>query len=470
MNAQPPAPSRPNSAFAPYAILLKVAAIAVLILILLIPLQMIRSVLRERLGRRNEAVAEIQSSWGAEQVVMGPVLIVPYLYAHKAWKDRVVDGRTERVEVVESVRGRAFFLPKTLKIDGQMDPLRLHRGIYETVVYAGQIELTGQFARPSFEEAKIENQEVLWDDAELAVSVTDLRGTKESLKVRLGGQTVPLEPGSRLEGFTGGVIARVTGLDELEALDFGMTLTFNGSRSLRLAPVGVDNEVRLESTWPDPSFQGAFLPTERETRPDGFRARWQVSYYGRGYPQAWTDRQPVGPSQVSASLFGVDLVSLVDGYRLTERAIKYGVLFIVLIFTAFFLFEVRAAARIHPFQYTLVGLALCLFYLVLLALSEFLRFGLAYWVGGLVSVLMVSLYSATALGLRGRGWVVAAGLGLTYGFLFVILRLQDYALLVGTAGLALVLGAVMWVTRSIDWYGRREATAAGITEPPALER
>jgi inner membrane protein len=431
------------------------ASIAILVLLLLIPLSMVESVLRERLIRRDASVREITSTWGKEQVVMGPVLIVPYRYYKKTSSDQVVNGRTERIESTESFRSKAYFLPASLKADGELKPDRLHRGIYETVVYSGKLNLSGSFARPSLEEWNVDPQLVLWDDAEVAVSVSDLRGAKESLQIVLAGQTVPLKPGSQLKGFEGGVYGRIRGLAAAaDKIPFEMPLTLNGSRSLRFAPLGVNNDVQLASTWPDPSFQGAFLPVERKVGPKGFSAHWRISYYGRSYPQQWTDRNGVDSGTIASSLFGVDLVPVLDSYRHVERAIKYGILFISLLFAAFFLFEVLSGIRIHPFQYTLVGAALCLFYLGLLALSEVISFGRAYWAAAALSSLMIALYSAKVMRSAGRACIVATGLIAVYAFLFVILRLQDYALLLGSAGLFLMLALVMYVTRNIDWYAR----------------
>jgi len=240
---------------------------------------------------------------------------------------------------------------------------------------------------------------------------------------------------------------------------FRVELTLKGSRGIRLAPVGESNRVKLSSPWPDPSFQGAFLPTERTVTPEGFTGLWEVSYYGRGYPQQWTDREGAGPARgvsLHGALLGVDLISLLDVYRYVERSIKYGALFIALVFTAFFLFEALARVRVHPFQYTLVGAALCLFYLALLSLSEFMAFGRAYLIGAAASTAAIAWYSAAALRSGRRSALLAAGIALTYGFLYVILRLQDYSLLLGTAGLFLVLVLVMGVTRRIDWYAREE--------------
>ena len=446
-------PASPELLRTPHAPILKMGAIIVLGLLLLIPLVMVYSVLDERLARRNAAVQEITSTWGQPQVIVGPVLIVPYAKIQKAWREQTVGGKVERVEVNEQVRARAFFLPAALKAEGQLTPSRLHRGIYEAAVYDGTITISGSFAPPSFVEWKVEPHQVLWDEAELAISITDLRGARESLEVTIGGQTCTLQPGAKLEGFTSGLHTPLKGLSaQTAAIPFEMRIVLRGSHSLRIAPVGLDNDVHLASTWPDPSFQGAFLPTERKVGAEGFSARWQMSSYGRSFPQQWTEHTPLAPATVTASLFGVDLVPVVDSYRSVERAIKYGVLPIVLLFTAFFLFEVVAAVRIHPFQYTLVGIALCLFYLALLALSEVVSFGVAYWIGAAAATLMISLYSARALRGGRRAGLVAVGLPAIYAFLFVILRLQDYSLLIGTAGLFVALALVMWVTHNIDWY------------------
>ena len=445
-----------------FSTVFKMTAIAILVLLLLIPLSMVRSVLHERLQRREAAVNKITSTWGSEQVVLGPVLIVPFNQIRKTWKDQIVNRQVERMEVTETVRRQAFFLPETFNAVGRLNPSRLHRGIYETVVYSGTLNLSGSFSPPSFKELGVDPQQILWNEAEIALSITDLRGTKESIQIKISEQTIPLVPGNKLEGIKeGGIHARISGLNgETVRIPFVMSLTLNGSRSLRLAPVGVNNDVQISSTWPDPSFQGAFLPAEREVSPDGFRARWQVSYYGRAYPQQWTDTIPVDSAGIESSLFGVDLFPSLDSYRYVERSIKYGILFITLLFITFFLFEIISDVRIHPFQYTLIGFAICLFFLGLLALSEVTSFTAAYWSGAAVATLMIALYSVKALKRTGRGSLIGIGLLLIYAFLFVILRLQDYSLLVGTIGLFLVLAIVMFVTRNIDWYTRDTANTS----------
>ena len=459
--ASPPVPPAPPRRRRSFGTALKLGAIAGLTLLLLVPLRMIGSVLDERQERRQEALTNITSTWGEAQLVGGPVLIVPYKYRSKAWKEQQVNGRLERVESVETCTAQACFLPERLQVGGQLAAEELHRGIYQAVVYRGDLTLTGAFAKPSFDEWKVVPEDVLWDEAVVTLAITDLRGAKDALVLTLDGETYPLTPGSKLAEFPSGVHARVKKLaHDKDELAFELKLALNGSGALRFIPVGRQTRVQLTSPWRDPKFTGAFLPSQRSVTATGFTADWEVSYYGRPYPQQWSTQETASPFNsraVTASLFGVELLTPVDGYRHIERAIKYGVLFIALVFTAFFLFEMLARVRVHPFQYTLIGAALCLFYLVVLALSEVTSFGLAYLAGAAASTGLIVAYSARVLGGYRRSLLIGGELAAIYGCLYVILQLQDYALLFGTAGLFLALAIVMFVTRKIDWYARDEA-------------
>ncbi|HOW63734.1 MAG TPA: cell envelope integrity protein CreD [Candidatus Paceibacterota bacterium] len=441
---------------------MKMIGVTLLILLLLIPLQMIRSILKERLSRRNEAVSEIMSSWGREQSMIGPVLIVPYQYSVKSWKEQPAGaGKTERIEVEETAVANAYFLPSTLSIQGTITPSRLHRGIYEAVVYSGKLGLSGQFARPDFKSLRIEEKDVLWEEALVTFAIPDLRGVKGILELEWGENRVALSPGCRLPGFSSGVFAKVNGLrTSAVAIPIRMEVALNGSGGIHFSPVGAQNTVRLTSPWPNPSFCGAFLPEDRKVSKDGFEATWQISYYGRDFAQQWTDRQAstgVNPSSASNSFFGVNFLTGIDAYRNVERAIKYGVLFLALVFTAFFLFEILSSLKIHLFQYALVGAALSLFYLGLLSLSEFISFGLAYLAVAVVTMLLIGYYCVKALQSGRRTMILMGLLSAIYGFLYVALQLQDFSLLFGTAGLFVALAIVIGVTRNIDWYQRDQA-------------
>ena len=456
--APPPLPKSQPSFGRRYSTMIKFLGVGALALVLLIPLAMITGVLRERLERRDEAVANITSSWGREQNVIGPVLGIPYQYKYKAVKEvPTPDGRVERREVEETGTANAYFLPNTLNISGNVETQKLHRGIYEAVVYRAQTVLSGKFAQPDFGPLKIDLKDVQWKDAFVTMAINDLRGTREAIVLDWGGAKRPMLPGSQVPGYTTGATASL-GSDRPIAteIQFSTPLDFNGSEGVFFAPFGVQNEATLKSNSPDVGFRGAFLPAERSLRPDGFDAKWKVSYYGRDYPQSWTSRtgnERFTTQAVSNSLFGAQFLSILDAYRYVERSIKYGVLFLVLVFTAFFLFEVTARQKIHPFQYLMVGAALCLFYL-LLSISEFIGFSWAYLIAAIASTALITWYCRFFLGGGVRTLMIGAGLVGIYTFLYITLRQQDYALLMGAIALFIVLAIVMFVTRKVDWYAR----------------
>jgi inner membrane protein len=458
MDATPRPPKSSKSCMRKYNIFFKMAGVSALALALLIPLAMIQSLIKERMSRRSATVAAITATWGSEEVVVGPVLVVPYEYKTKKWKEQMVNNRLTKVEVEEVALANAFLLPAELAIEGCVTPSKLHRGIYDAVVYKGKLDLSGRFLPADFLELGIAAEAFRWRDARMTLAVTDLRGSGEVLTIEMGGLTCEFTPGSLLIGYPSGISARVPAFHAGSTnLGFHMTLDLKGSRGINFAPVGRQNRVKLASPWPDPSFRGAFLPAERTVDGKGFHATWEVSWYGRSYPQ-----QTIGPGKeyaftpdaIGPSLFGVEFLSPVDTYRMVERAAKYGVLFIALIFIAFFLFEILSDLRIHTFQYTLVGAALCLFYLALLSLSEFVSLIYAYWAGAAASSFLIIFYSLNALRGGRLTTIIAAMLLLIYTYLYIVLQLQEYSLLFGSTGLFIILGIVMFVTRNVDWYTR----------------
>jgi inner membrane protein len=439
--------------------MLKLLGVGALILLMLIPLLMIQGVLNDRLERRNEAVNDITASWGKEQNIIGPLLVVPYLHHGTVVRSVTLpDGRVETREVAETTVAFAYFLPDTLEVAGDLQTQTLHRGIYEAAVFRGTIKLSGKFPVPDMAALKIDPKDVLWKDAAVTLAVSDLRGTRESLLLDWGGTKIQLQPGSQLPGYTTGVTATIGNDQPIAApTTFSIALDLNGSAGIFFAPFGIQNVVSLKSNWPDPGFRGAFLPAERNVRTDGFDATWKVSYYGRDYPQRWTSRsgnERFSTLAVSNSLFGAQFLQVLDAYRYVERSIKYGVLFFVLVFTTFFLFEITARQKIHPLQYLMVGAALCLFYLALLSASEFIGFTLAYLIATVTATGLITWYCSHFLGGGARTLIIGGGLIGVYTFLYITLRQQDYALLMGTVALFILLAIVMWVTRKIDWYAR----------------
>ena len=457
--APPPLPKSQPSFGKRHSTIIKLIGVGILILLLLIPLAMITGVLKDRLSRRDEAVADITSSWGKEQNVIGPVLGIPFQYRFKAVKEMpAADGKMERREVEETALANAYFLPQSLKIDGDVQTQMLHRGIYDAAVFRAQVTLSGKFASPDFGALKVDVKDVQWKDAFVTIAVNDLRGTREGLVLDWSGAKKNMLPGSQVPGYTTGATALLSGDKPIaNEIAFSIPLDFNGSEGIFFVPFGVQNEATLKSNWPDPAFRGSFLPSDRSVRPDGFNATWRVSYYGRDYPQQWESRagnERFNLLAVTNSRFGANFLSILDAYRYVERSIKYGVLFLVLVFTTFFLFEVTARQKIHPFQYLMVGAALCLFYLLLLSISEFIGFGCAYMIAAVASTLLITWYCRFFLGGGVRTLMIGAGLAGVYTFLYITLRQQDYALLMGAIALFVVLAVVMYVTRKVDWYAR----------------
>lgn len=423
-----------------HAMLVKMAVIAVLTLALLIPLSMVKGVLKERLVRRDKAIAEITRSWGGTQQVIGPVLVVP-------------------VPAANGESALAHFLPADLAVEATLVPESRRRGIYQAAVYRSEVTIAGTFARPDLAALGVTAAQLDWSEAYVAFAIPDLRGVADHLLLDWGDTQVPLRPGARLEGFATGIHAPVRAADA--QVTFRVTLALNGSGGFSVAPLGALTSLRLASTWPSPSFRGAFLPAQRDVRPSGFEAEWRVSQFGRDYPQQWLSfaGQPeVDARLLTASLFGGDLYVTIDAYRNVERAIKYGVLFVALVFLVFFLFEVRSGVRVHPVQYTLAGLAVALFFLILLALAEFVPFAIAYLAAAGSCTVLVALHTLAVLGTRRRALVGAAALTGGFGFLYVVLQLEDYALIAGAAGLLVLLAVVMFATRRVDWYAREMAT------------
>lgn len=436
---------------------LKIAGIAALGLLLLIPLWLVRSVLVERKERRDGAVAEITASWGGGQTIVGPVLVVPYRVRGTEWKDEVVDGVVKPTEVPTERVARAYVLPERLAVGGALAPVLRRRGIFEAVVYRADLTLEGAFAPAELARLGIPAEDVLWDQAVVTVAIPDLRGARGPLRLIVGGQAAAVEPGARLPGRGAGIHAPLPLPAAGAAIPFELALRLDGSRGLRVAPLGAETTVKLASAWPHPSFQGAFLPDRREVGAGGFAAEWAVSRLARGTPQSWIDDGGGAATEIAAlaeASVGVDFLYPVDSYRAVERAIKYGVLFIALIFVTFFVFEIVSELRIHPFQYALVGLAIGLFFLLLLSLSELLPFYAAYVAAAGGCTLLISLYSLSVLRSQRRTVVAAGGLAASFGFLYVVLQLEDYSLIAGSLGLFAALAFLMWATRRVDWYAR----------------
>lgn len=436
--------------------MLRLFSVGLLALLLQIPIAMIGGLVAERQERRQAAVTEVSSKWGNVQSIIGPVLIVPYTY-------RSTETSASGLQITRTETRNAIFLPEQLRVRGSIDAELRHRGIFSIPVYKVGLTLEGEFTRPSFAELGLEPAGVAWERAQLAIGISDARAIQQETAVTWNGKPVSFLPGTGAftDGGTG--IHAVVGLAiGGQRAQFSFPLSLNGSLGVYLTPFAQNTIVELQSNYGHPSFQGNWLPVERSVSDAAFRAKWSIPFLGRNYPQAW--KAEVGMrKEIDGSRFGVELVNPVDHYRMAERSVKYAGLFILLTFATLWLIEVLAGVRVHPIQYLLLGGALCLFYLLELSLSEHLGFPLAYTVASFSVVALVAGYSVVVLHHIRRALFVIAVVSLLYAYLYILLMNEDYALLIGSVGLFLILAAIMYATRRVDWY------AVGTRSPAPLD-
>ncbi len=462
------------------SLFLKLALIGLIILVMIVAMARITGLVYEREARQQMATAEIHGAWSGQQLVTGPVLAVPIRSAAApGWTFGRIPTQTPAAKS-SGAPEVLYLLPETLSIESRVSPHLRHRGLYETVVYSADVTLRGHFQIPESSRSSHAPEDLRWQEASLSFGLRELRGLRESPRLDFGERPIELSPAAgpgilsdqTLEGRDLDAAALATG----EEVGFELKLAVNGSGSLQFLPLGRETRMVQTSDWPDPSFQGAFLPAEHEVGENGFRAEWTIPQFARTYPQTWTGSGPLAEDlrhAIAASAFGTGFLPPVDFYQRVSRCTKYAILFVSLTFAIFYLFELLAGLRIHPMQYLMVGFAICLFYLLLLAVAEHIGFGPAYLAAATATVALISAYSAAVLGTARRGAVLATALASLYGVLYVLVQTQTYTLLIGSIGLFLALALAMYFTRHVDWYGlgsrigkRRSGPAGG---EPAIQ-
>ena len=423
-----------------WRITIKAMVIEILTIILLIPKMMIIGLISERETTANIAKTEVMQQWSMLHTVRGPVLTIPYIEKVFDIKEKVYS---------EEIR-QSHFLPKTLKVEGEIFPEQRHRSIYKVMVYDSEVAISGHFDIPDFESLKINPEQVLWDKVELSIGIDDLRGINELAELNWNNEKFTFSPGieNSILGKDGISVHFPVEIKTGFPGNFSCRIRLKGSESLQFAPLGETTEVKLKSAWNDPGFVGAFLPENHDITKDGFKADWKVLHFNRNFPQAWIDNSYV----LTESDFGVKLVTLADHYQKNMRSAKYGILVILFTFLSFFLNEIITKQRIHPFQYILVGFSILIFYLLLLSVSEQLGFNFGYLISAVSVLLMVLLYSRTFLEKWTNSLILTMILAISVGFIFILLQLESFALLAGSIGLFAVLGLIMFFTRKINWY------------------
>lgn len=398
------------------AIVLMTGVFLVASLLVLVPVS-------EREERLLEVQQEIAAKWGNEEIIIGPMLVT-------------------------SAKTPVTILPEKLQYEATINPEVRSRGIFKSIVYTTNVKISGTFSTSAVTPAMLGgSQTVLF-----SVPISDTRGIEQQLDLKWDDASYTFNPGPGIDfPDSSGVHTRVPITLAGREIPFSFEVELKGSKTLSFAPLGRATSIKVSSPWPTPKFIGALLPTERELRPAGFTAEWQISSFARSYPQIWSTAE-TWQWQLIDSATGVELYNQMDFYTNIFRSVKYAVLFLVVTFLTFFVFEILAKIRIHTIQYSFIGAALALFYLLLLSFAEYLGFNWAYSLATLLITGLITLYSRRVLKNKQRGWVIFIILVVLYSYLYFVLRLEDYALLFGSLLIFVLLATIMYLTRNVNWF------------------
>ncbi len=423
-----------------------------LVIILLIPLSYINSLINERAFRQNDVVNEINEKWGNNVLVYGPILKLPYkTYTEtKTYNEKT---KTYFKETQTHIK-YAYIFPENLNSKVSVKSKTLKRGNFESAVYTSKMNFSGNYIKPQLALKDIKDEDIVWNKASIIIKTSNLKGIKNEMLINLNNSKYAFE--------TNFNNSNDTYLNELESAfikkedlpfdaskNFDFTMTFNGSKQIEIIPIGKTTTMNMTSNWADPSFMGNYLPNDetKDISKDGFKADWKVLHINRAFSQLHLNKTP----NLNQFAFGTKFMVMVDEYQKSERSAKYGFLVIGLTFLIFFLIQTMSKIDIHPFQYLMIGIALTMFYTLLVSISEHSNFLKAYLIAGASVIVLITLYSKSIL--KALKFPLFIGLSLTalYTFIYVIIQLENYALLVGSIGLFLILAIVMFVSRKIDW-------------------
>lgn len=416
----------------------KAIVTAALILAMMIPTLFISNLVSEREERQKDVVKEVTSKWATQQTITSPYLYIPYSTHQKA-----ANGK-------DSVDTKyLLFLPENLNVNSKVIPEQRPRSIYKVLLYKSNITAKGDIKIQLPKD--INPADLQLTDAKICMGLSDFKGIEEHVSLNLSGNNYELTPGLPTNdidsvGLSAPINLTAASLDT--NLSFDVSLKVKGSEKLYFTPLAGNSSFSMESNWGSPSFDGNILPTERTITTNNFTAKWTFNKASL----------PFGTTLKSFNFnknnfaFGVSLVQPADQYAKTSRSVKYAILIIGLTFALFFIIELMQQKALHPVQYILVGLALIIFYTLLLSISEFILFDYAYLIAATATVVLIMLYAKSHFNNWKTASIFGSILGVLYGFIFVLIRLEDTALLVGSIGLFIVLALVMYASRKINWY------------------
>ncbi|UEG53762.1 cell envelope integrity protein CreD [Mucilaginibacter daejeonensis] len=427
------------------SVLLKLLLIMVIALLLLIPSSWIQELVRERSDRQEQIVNEDTDKWSGRQLIQGPVLVIPY---KKAVREKDSTGK----EVIKEYTQNLYLLSDDLNISANVKSDTLKRGIYDIGVYDALLSLNGRFNTANIARLQIDNSLIQYQKARLLFSLGDLKGLKADPTIRV--QNRSYTASSVTDGLlTGGLQAEID-LSTLPPgdLPFSLNLQLKGSQSLRFIHAAKTTQVEVKGNWPSPKFDGRYLPNERSISKAGFYGKWRMLNYNRPFPQQWVGNDTLLNSfkRNNNVLFGVQLHIQVDDYQKTMRTSKYAILIIALTFVSLFLTEVIQKKPVHVFNYALIGAAMIVFYSLLLSFSEQVGYNWAYLIAAVATIALIAWFTASLLNSKAAA-LFAVILSVFYGFVFVIIQLEELSLLVGSIALFVVIAALMYFSRKINW-------------------
>jgi inner membrane protein len=430
------------------SVTVKLAFIGLLVILLLIPSSLVQNLIQERAQRQDETEKQVSDQYSGEQLIQGPILEMPY-------KKQVKETDNSGKEVTKEVTNNLFLLPNELDYNANVAPDILHRGIFEVVVYNSTIKVSGNFTKADLSSLSITADQLIPEKAKLLFSISDLKGLKTNPQLKIAGQMVTAEPAFGESVFANGlqVAVNLTGMMD-KTIPFEFNLDLNGSNELSFLHLGKTTDVTVKGNWGSPSFDGRYLPDTRniDAKSNRFDAKWRMLYYNRPFPQQWVDDLNVlKTKKADDATFGVKLRLPVDQYQKTTRSSKYAILIIMLTFISLFLTEMISKQKIHVFNYILIGAAMIVYYTLLLSFSEQIGFTFAYLIASAATVILVAAFLKSLIkSMRSTG-LFALILSLFYTFVYVIIQLEDLALLVGSVALFLVVATLMYFSRKINW-------------------
>lgn len=445
------------------SVISRICIIGFLILLLLIPVAKIKNLVSERQQLNQEVIYEISEKSGGTHSLLGPYISIPY--------------KVENSNNATVIKYLNIF-PRAEKIDGNITAELRQRNIYKVPVYQGVLNYSGNFSNINWDDLGIEKKNIVWENIALVFDMTNIEGLSKVPEVKINGKnssfnkiaethslieeertSTNLSGSEILQGEIAetniirgkGIAASLpSGLatSTLKDLNFVFIINLNGASELKIIPIAKENEIKIVSNWPDPSFNGKYLPTAREINKDGFKAEWDII----NLSETNSLSSSYSTDLLKNSKAEINFLLAVDQYQKIMRSVKYSMMLIALIFLAYFLFEIFNKKRVHPIQYLLVGLALSLFYVLLLSLSEYMQFIYAYLISCVLVVVLITIYVKSVFKSGKLAFIQALIMLLLFGFMLTIIELQNYSLLIGSIGLFIILALVMLMTRKIDWY------------------